>query len=325
MNLIRSLIFPIARISGATLLIIGCVILVITQPFIIKIPSAVPIVNVKNLQAHVKKLSVDYHPRSFSKEKNLNLAADYIIQEFKAAGAEVSIQTYQVEESSYKNIIARFNSASESLLVIGAHYDAEENTPGADDNASGVAGLIELARLLATQKQHQSIELVAYTLEEPPYFRSKYMGSAIHAMNLAKQNHRVKLMISMEMIGCFSDEPDSQDYPTPVMSNLYPDKGNFIAVVGKLSDFMTMRRVKAIMSGATNLEVFSMNAPTFIPGIDFSDHLNYWNEGYPALMVTDTAFNRNKNYHKPDDTYQKLDYQRMAKVVQSIYAVTQLF
>jgi Zn-dependent M28 family amino/carboxypeptidase len=297
----------------------------VTQPFISKIPSSPPSVDIKNLQVHVKKLSVDFHPRSFSKAKNTALTVDYIIHEFKTAGADVSIQTFQVEESSYKNIIARFGSASKPLLVIGAHYDAEENTPGADDNASGVAGLIELARLLAKQKQNRAIELVAYALEEPPYFRSKSMGSAIHAMNLAKQNRSVQLMISMEMIGYFSDEPGSQDYPMPIMSAMYPDKGNFIAVVGKLSDFMMMRRIKAIMSGATDLEVFSMNAPTFIQGIDFSDHLNYWHEGYPALMVTDTAFNRNKNYHEAGDTYQKLDYQCMAKVVQSIYAVTQLF
>jgi Zn-dependent M28 family amino/carboxypeptidase len=224
--------------------------------------------------------------------------------------------------------------------VIGAHYDShgdaiggskhprghtpETHTPGADDNASGVAGLLELARLLGRSAQSRTIELVAYTLEEPPHFRTEHMGSAWHARSLRAANRDVELMLSLEMIGYFSDEPGSQGYPFPAMSHLYSDRGNFIAIVGKMSDFGATRRVKALMAGATSLPVHSINAPPLLQGVDFSDHLSYWLEGFPALMVTDTSFMRNHHYHQASDTYEKLDYRRMAMVVQGVYAVTQL-
>jgi Zn-dependent M28 family amino/carboxypeptidase len=265
------------------------------------------------------------------------MAAQYIYDEFKEAGASVSIQNVTVQETTYKNIIARFGPESGPLLIVGAHYDShgdtnnssgytrETHTPGADDNASGVAGLIELSRLLGSKKQTRPIELVAYTLEEPPHFRTEHMGSVWHAQSLKTAKRDVQLMLSLEMIGYFSDEPDSQDYPVPAMASLYSDRGNFIALAGKLSNFGATRKAKALMSGATNLPVYSINAPPLVPGIDFSDHQSYWNEGFPALMVTDTAFLRNKNYHQAGDTYERLDYLRMSKVVQAVYAVTQQY
>jgi Zn-dependent M28 family amino/carboxypeptidase len=225
------------------------------------------------------------------------------------------------------------------LLVIGAHYDshgdasaggqlprgysADTHTPGADDNASGVAGLIELARLLGRTPQKRPIELVAYALEEPPHFRTEHMGSVWHAQSLTDTHRDVELMISLEMIGTFNDASDSQSYPLPGMQHLYSDRGDFIAVVGMMGDFTMSRRVKALMLGASDLPVYSINAPRLIPGIDFSDHRSYWGQGMPAVMVTDTAFMRNKHYHQASDTYEKLDYTRMAKVVQGVYAVTQ--
>lgn len=151
------------------------------------------------------------------------------------------------------------------------------------------------------------------------------MGSAWHARSLKEGQRDVRLMLSLEMIGYFSDEPGSQDYPVPGMTVLYPDRGDYIGVVGKLSDFGVMRRVKGAMKGATDLPVYSINAPTFLQGVDYSDHLSYWKEGFPALMVTDTSFMRNQHYHLASDTYEKLDYKRMAKVVQAVYAVTQSY
>lgn len=311
-------------------------IAVVTQPFVLPIPSQPPQVDPARLEAHVKHLSVDLYPRSFDRFHNVEMSAQYILNEFRAAGAEVSVQDVIVQKAKHQNIIARFGPKSGPLLVIGAHYDSHgdasavapgyslgSHTPGADDNASGIAGLIELSRLLGRNPQTHPIELVAYTLEEPPYFDTEYMGSVWHARSLVAAKRSVRLMLSLEMIGYFSDEPGSQTYPVPAMAHLYSDRGDFAALVGKLSDFDAMRRVKALMKGTTDLPVYSINAPPLMQGIDFSDHRSYWNEGLPAIMVTDTAFFRNKNYHKAGDTYEKLDYRRMAKVVQSIYAITQ--
>ncbi len=199
------------------------------------------------------------------------------------------------------------------------------STPGADDNASGEAGLLELARLLSKKPQSRAIELVAYTLEEDPHFGTQEMGSFRHARSLKESGREVQLMLSIEMIGYFADKANSQDYPAPGMSTLYGDRGNFIALVGNLSHFGVIRRAKALMLGVSDLPVISCNAPSNLQGIDSSDHMNYWNEGYPALMVTDTAYYRNPHYHRPTDTFDKLDYRRMAQVVQGVYAITQNF
>lgn len=311
------------------------------QPLVSPVPSTPPAVDATRLAAHVKHLSVDLYPRSADQRKNLELSADYIFETFKAANADVSVQEVLVDDIKYRNIVARFGPAAVPLLVIGAHYDSHGNevlgardprgytpdshTPGADDNASGVAGLLELARLLGRQPQERAIELVAYTLEEPPYFRSEQMGSAWHARSLQLAKRDVMLMLSLEMIGSFNDQPGGQDYPVPGMASLYSERGDFIAIVGKLGDFRAMRKAKALMSGATDLPVYSINAPPLLQGIDFSDHLSYWNAGFPALMITDTAFLRNHQYHRAGDTWDKLDYPRMAKVVQGVYALSQNF
>ena len=309
----------------------------ITQPLVTRAVSAPPSVNAARLEAHVKKLSVDFYPRSADQFDNLEKAAQYVLQELKASGATVSVQEVKVEEATYKNIVARFGPADGPLLVIGAHYDShgdagsdrgvtpDTHTPGADDNASGVAGLIELAHLLGRTPQKRPIELVAYTLEEPPHFRTVHMGSVHHARSLAAAGREVQLMLSLEMIGHFSDAPGSQDYFIPAMRYLYSDRGDFIALVGKFGDFGNTRRVKAMMAGAGDLPVHSINAPRALQGVDFSDHRSYWGEGMAAMMVTDTAFLRNPNYHRAGDTYDKLDYRRMAKVVQAVHAVTQQY
>ena len=203
-------------------------------------------------------------------------------------------------------------------------YDPQTHTPGADDNASGVAGLLELARLLAISPPPVAVELVAYTLEEPPHFRTDAMGSVWHARSLRRSGTKLRVMISLEMIGYFSDEPGSQRYPLPGLDLIYPRRGNFIAIIGRIDDAAMTRRLKAAMLGAADLPVHSMNAFALIPGVDFSDHRSYWAEGYPALMVTDTAFYRNPHYHRGTDTADRLDYVRMTKVVQGVYALTQV-
>ena len=294
----------------------------ITQPLLSSgTPNPDRTVDPSRLQAHVHKLSVELGPRDESHIENLDRVAAYIKNEFSQTTASVSEQAYRVQGRSYRNVIARYGPETGERIVVGAHYDTAGPVPGADDNASGVAGLIELARLLGRQQPAVQVELVAFSLEEPPYFRTTGMGSSVHAESLRQQNVRVRAMFSLEMIGCFSDEAKSQRFPVGMLGAFYPSTGNFIAVVGRLSDWSLARRTKSAMRKASPLPVYSINAPSFVPGIDFSDQLNYWHAGYGAVMITDTAFYRNQHYHTAHDTEEKLDYKRMAMVVEGVFAV----
>jgi hypothetical protein len=295
----------------------------ITQPVIFggAASGESPPVDAARLEAHVRMLSETFSPRDEGHPENLDRAAAYLRKEFEQAqAAGVAEQPFQARGRTYRNVIASFGPRTKELIVVGAHYDAAGPLPGADDNASGVAGLIELAYLLGRTPPPMRVELVAFALEEPPYFRSPLMGSAVHASSLKEQGFAVRAMLSLEMIGYFDDHADSQHYPVSALKAFYPSRGNFITVVGKLDQGPVLRRVKGAMIGASTLPVYSINAPRAIPGVDFSDHLNYWNEGYDALMITDTAFYRNPNYHTFEDTPETLDYKRMAMVVQGVYA-----
>ena len=225
-----------------------------------------------------------------------------------------------IDSTEYKNIILQLGPSTADRIVVGAHYDAFGAFPGADDNASAVAGLIELAHLLDGKSLPIMVELVAFTLEEPPFFRTDKMGSAVHAASMKSEGISIRMMISLEMIGYFSDDDNSQLYPLTLLKYFYPTTGDWIAVIGDLSSCGAVRSVKIPMAQATELPVYSFNAPpNLVPGIDFSDHLNYWNNDYPAVMVTNTAFNRNQNYHTLHDTADRLDYERMALVVEGVY------
>ena len=270
------------------------------------------------LRKHVHRLAVDFAPRVHTNLTQLNKASAYIESELRTTSAKVTVQRYAATGRNFQNLIAQFGPDTEDVIVVGAHYDVADIQPGADDNASGVAGLIELAKALSNAKLKQRVELVAYTLEEPPYFRTANMGSAIHAKSLKAKGKRVTLMLSLECIGYFSDEPNSQQLLTPLMKAVYPTTGNFIALVGNYAEGDLSRRVKRSMQRATSLPVYSINAPSVLQGIDFSDHLSYWNEGFVGMMVTDTAFFRNEAYHTEDDTPDRLDYKRMAEVVVAV-------
>ena len=273
------------------------------------------------LQQHVNMLAINLPERSHDVEK-LNRSADYIKRAFSTyTTARVSEQAFDVWGIGYKNVLATFGSESGPRIIIGAHYDSHDGLPGADDNASGVAGLLELARMLDGEKLSQRVDLIAYALEEMPSFRTADMGSAHHATQLSRDGVKVELMVSLEMIGYFDDTPGSQSYPLPFLSTIYPDKGNYIAVVGNLAQMGEVRRVKKAMMRFSNIPVESINAPALIPGIDLSDHLNFWYEGYPAVMITDTAMNRNHAYHTAQDTPERLDYRRMAEVVNGVYGL----
>ncbi len=180
-------------------------------------------------------------------------------------------------------------------------YDSCGNSPGADDNASGIAGLIELAYLISSDPNAGEVELVAYPLEKPPLFRTQEIGSVFHAQSLVDDGIDVQGVIILEMIGYYSDEPGSQDAPMILLKLVYPSCGNYILVVGQTDQRAFTKQVKIGMKGATKLKVFSINVPRIASGIDFSDHLNYWPHNSNAVMVTDSSFYRNKAYHTPDD------------------------
>ncbi len=297
---------------------------VVTQPLLFGPKQGLSLakVDTTRLEKHVRMLSEVFVSRDYRHPQNLDQVAAYIRAEFEQTKGRVSEQIYQVNGQTYRNVVLQFGPEHGERVVIGAHYDAFDELPGADDNASGVAGLIELAHLLDKTTLATPVELVAFTLEEPPYFRTENMGSAVHARTLQENGVPLRMMISLEMIGYFSDFSGSQHFPLSILKIFYPSEGNFVAVIGKLDAGADVRRVKGIMQGATNLPVYSFNAPPkYVAGIDFSDHLNYWDQNYPALMVTDTAFMRNTNYHTEHDTLEKLDYERMAKVIVGVYEV----
>jgi Zn-dependent M28 family amino/carboxypeptidase len=257
-------------------------------------------------------------PRDHEHPENLDRVAAYIRKELDKAGGRTSEQPFRVNGRSYRNVVAEFGPDTPQRLIVGAHYDAAGPYPASDDNASGIAGLIELAHSLKGVDLPMRVEVVAYTLEEPPYFASDQMGSAVHAASLRKNNAEVRAMISLEMIGYFTDAPNSQEYPDPSLKSTYPTEGNFIAVVGRLEEKALVQRIETAMQNASPLPVRSLAAPESVPGIALSDHRSYWDQGYSAVMVTDTAFYRNPNYHTPKDTPETLDYDRMARVVAGV-------
>ena len=237
-------------------------------------------VNKDRLYTDVKELTSVNPPRNYANLSSLNSAADYISDEFKKLNCRVEEQKYTADGNEYKNIIASFGPEDGERIIVGAHYDVYENFSGADDNASAVAGMLEIARLIdeLKPKLKHRIDFAAYTLEEPPYFRTKYMGSAVHAKSLADANVKVKLMINLESIGYYSDEEHSQSYPIFFLKWFYPEKANYIMIAGNLGHGKIVSDVKKYMMEASDIDVYSINAPRFLPGIDFSDHLNFWNK-----------------------------------------------
>lgn len=307
------------RIAGGVIVIfilsLGCLGWAIRQPNLGSIRTAKGLrADPHLLEAHVRFLAVTDPPRNWQSQPGLERAVSYIMKEFTKTRAIVSEQPYRARTIETRNLIAHFGPLSGPLVVVGAHYDVFGNLPGADDNASGVAGLLELARLLDTQPLKNPVELVAYSTEEPPFFGTPEMGSAVHAASLVSRGTEVRAMIGLEMIGYFS--PSQSVTPFPI-SLIYPRQGDFVLIAGRWSERGLARRVKQCFRGASEIRVLSYSGPVSV-GTDLSDHRNYWAAGYPAVMVTDTAFLRNFNYHTPGDLPSTLDYPRIAQVVDGL-------
>ena len=274
----------------------------------------------RQLYLHVKHITNTAKPRNYINIEALHQAAEYIRKQFDSLAYQTTEQTYMVAGSSYKNIIARLDKSRGEKVIIGAHYDVFGDQPGADDNASGIAGLLEIARVIKQVGNHipYDIELVAYTLEEPPFFGTEYMGSYVHARTLHENSATIAGMICLEMIGYYSDKKNSQTYPFGFMGFFYPRKGDFIAAIANFSSRRLAENYKHVLHRTTSLKCLSFAGPSWIPGVDFSDHRNYWLYGYKGMMLTDTSFLRNKNYHQPSDTIATLNFQKMAAVVQGV-------
>ncbi len=272
----------------------------------------------EHLYRHVEYLSVTIGDRHLWKEGSLSRAADYIESVFTSFGYAVWRLTYSCYGQSVSNLIVEKKGTDKEAVIIGAHYDTVPGSPGADDNASAVAGLLELARLIQETSNKKTLVFSAFVNEESPCFGSPNMGSMVYAKHLREQRIPVEVMVSLEMIGYFSDEK-IQAYPLPGMGWVYPKTGNYIGVVGNFRSSKYVSLFKKGIRKHSTIDARSMTAPEFFGGINLSDNYSFWHHGYRAMMITDTSFFRNRHYHQLTDTIDTLDFDRMAEVVKGLY------
>ncbi len=276
----------------------------------------------KRLEMDVHALAGEIGERNLFRNDTLERAALYIEKSFQAAGHEVKSQEFLVRGKTVRNVetVILGRDPAAGIVVAGAHYDSVPGSPGANDNASGVAALLELGRALRQGSFERSIHLVAFVNEEQPFARTTAMGSAQYAGRLVEQGKKVAAMLSLETIGYYTDEPGSQRYPFPV-SYFYPDTGNFIGFVGNPPSKELVRRMVRTFRENARFPSEGLAAPASIRGVDQSDHWAFWQRGLPAVMVTDTALYRYHEYHTAEDTPRILAYDRLARVVEGLVAV----
>ena len=279
-----------------------------------------------NLRRHVEMLATTIGDRNITNNPgNLDLAADFLEAAFEKIGVQPSSQPYRVSGKLVRNIDAEITGAThpDEIIVVGSHYDSvaiKSGCPGANDNASGIAATLELARLFTAKKPGRTIRFVAFVNEEPPYFQTPGMGSLVYAKRCRERNENIVGMLTPETIGCYFDEKGTQSFPIP-LSLIYPSVGNFIAFVGNTFSRELVSRVTKTFRATTQFPAIGFAAPKWIGKAGWSDHWSFWQCGYPGLMVTDTAPLRYKYYHTPEDTPEKLDYDRMARVVAGLERV----
>ncbi len=271
------------------------------------------------LETHVRVLAHDIGVRSDETYANVQRAAAYIERTLRGLGYEVVSQEFSADNREYRNLEAtlRGTSRPQEVVVLGAHYDTAEQAPGADDNASGVAGVLELAQVFAQERQSRTVRFVFFPTEEPPSFPTADMGSRHYATAARERNDQIVAMLSIESIGYYDTEKGSQRYPFP-LNLAYPDVGDFIGFVSNLRSRSLLHRAIAAFRAHATLPTQGAAAPSWVPGVWWSDHWSFWREGYHAIMITDTAPYRNPFYHTPQDTPDRLDYDRMARVVHGL-------
>lgn len=278
----------------------------------------------QQLKTHVKRLAANSAGRNFIVSDTLTPARRYIEEQFVNAGLPVENQSYEIYGDLYANIIVNFPATGDSkkVLIVGAHYDSVENSPGANDNASGVAALIEIGKYLSHQPLKHNVRLIAFVNEEPPFFQTEEMGSLVYARSLSRDGEDVIGMIALETIGCYIDKPGSQKYPK-LFNLLYPDTGNFISFIGNLTSRSLLTRSISLFREHSPVPSEGIAAPAFIPGVSWSDHWSFWVTGHTAIMITDTAPYRYDHYHQQSDTPDKLNYEQYSKVVHGLFYVVQ--
>jgi hypothetical protein len=272
------------------------------------------------VKVHVEVLAEEIGPRDVYVPDKLNAAADYIRGFWEKAGYDVKLQTFKVQDIACHNLAVEIpgKSRPDEIVVIGAHYDTVSWSPGANDNASAVAALLELSLLFSTKSTGRTVRFVAFANEEPPFFKTRSMGSLVYAKECRKRKDNIVAMVCLETIGYYRNERKTQKYPFP-LSSFYPDTGNFVAIVGNYRSKPLVNSFSRSFMEESDFPVECAAIFSFVTGIDWSDHWSFWHCGYPAIMVTDTALFRYPYYHSSEDKADKLDYHSLARVTHGVY------
>ncbi|MDQ2659363.1 MAG: M28 family peptidase [Verrucomicrobiota bacterium] len=273
------------------------------------------------LAADVQKLAGDIGERNAQHYPGLLAAADFIERSLAEAGLQPRRDGFELRGKRFENIEVEIGGTGEEIIVIGAHYDSVFGSPGANDNGSGVAALLALARRFAGPAHARRLRFVAFTNEEPAYFQTEEMGSLVYAKRCRARGDRIAGMISLETIGYFSNEAGSQKYPVPGLQMIYPGSGNFIGFIGNLRSSALLRKALGSFRAVATIPSEGAALPAKVPGVGWSDQWAFWQCGYPALMLTDTAPFRYPYYHTASDTPDKIDYASMARVVRGMERV----
>lgn len=309
------------------LLIGGCIVFPMPgKSFRGKLPPTGPEHNAlaAKIKEHIDVLAGQIGERHTRKMEELEAAAKYIEGQLAATGLKPTSLPYQLDDLTVRNIELELpgnGSNAEEIIVIGAHYDSAWGTPAANDNASGIAAVIELARAFKARPHERTIRFVAFVNEEPPWFKTDAMGSMVYAKNCRERGDRIVGMLSLETIGYYSEKAGSQQYPLGALSKVYPSRGDFIGFIGNVGSRELVRDCVGSFREHVQFPCEGIAAPEALEGIGLSDHWSFWRAGYPALMVTDTAMFRYPHYHSPQDTPEKIDYDRMARVVAGLVPV----
>ncbi len=271
----------------------------------------------KNLYQHVDVLANQIGERNLTNQGSLRKTVDYIYEQMNRSSLDVNQVNFSFENQTFTNIVAekKGNENTGQIFIVGAHYDTVEDSPGADDNATGIAGLLEMIRLFNNFENKRTYRFVAFAQEEPPFYGTPQMGSHVYAELCKQKNENVLFMTSLEMLGYFLRGKNSQRYPQPDLARKHPTRGNFISVVGDPESKPLLKKVSKTICKFTTIPIEVFIAHRATPGANLSDHASFWKFGFRAIMITDTAFYRNPHYHKPDDTIDTIHFKKFSDLV----------